>query len=104
MKAAYPAAGWAGYNRLMRRAPRTGTLALLLALGNLLLGLPAWACLNHYGKLNIHGEAIPPQYRKESYLYFISRLRDHHQHEEILKGSPPTLPAAGSDFKVRNDY
>src|SRR5579862_4385206 len=88
----------------MQKAPRASTLTLLLVLGNLLLGLPAWACLNHYGKQNIHGETIPPQERKESYHYYISRLRDHHQHDEIVKGSPPSLPVAGSDFKVRNDY
>jgi tetratricopeptide (TPR) repeat protein len=83
---------------------RLHTLALLTALTGLLLGLPAWACLNHYGKKNVHGDAIPTEERKESYGYYISRLRNHHDHEEIVKGPPPTAPPAGADFRVRNDY
>jgi tetratricopeptide (TPR) repeat protein len=79
-------------------------LALLSAFASVLIVLPAWACLNQYGKMNVHGDTIPPQERREHYQYFIARLRDHTEHDQLVSGTPPTAPAAGAAFQVRNDY
>src|SRR5258705_2865005 len=82
-----------------RRLQVHSTLLLLL-----LLGLPAWACLNHYGKMNVHGETIPMGDRKENYSHFIGRLRDHREHDAIVAAPAPAEPAPDADFKVRTDY
>ncbi len=88
----------------METRPRFTTCALFTILASLVLGLPAWACLNHYGKMNVHGEDIPPGEQKESFLYYISRLRDQFEHQKIVEAPPPVPPGDGADFKVRNDY
>jgi tetratricopeptide (TPR) repeat protein len=83
---------------------RLHTLVLLTLLLGLTLGFPAWACLNHYGKMNVHGEAIPAGERKENYSVFIGRLKDHREHDAIVAAPEPAAPAADADFKVRSDY
>jgi len=79
----------------------TALLTLLLGLSP---GLPAWACLNHYGKMNVHGETIPPKERRESFSYFIDRIRDHYEHDSIVAAPAPTEPPREAAFTVRNDY
>ncbi len=88
----------------MQRFRRARALIVVPVLATLLFGPPVWACLNHYGKMNINGEAIPPEERKESYGYFISRLRYHVEHDAMVNATPPPSPTEGSDFKARNDY
>jgi tetratricopeptide (TPR) repeat protein len=83
---------------------RTSTPALFTLLLTLTLGLPAWACLNQYGKMNVHGETIPPGERRENFSYHISRLRNHGDHDAIVAAPAPTEPAAGADFKTRSDF
>ena len=84
------------------RHHRVRFLTLFTLLLGLTLGLPAWACLNHYGKLNVHGESVPRG--RESYRHFISRLTDHWEHTKILSDPPPAEPAPEAAFTVRSDY
>jgi tetratricopeptide (TPR) repeat protein len=82
-----------------RRLSRLALIPLLLGFP---LGLPAWACLNQYGKKNVHGEPVPPG--GESPNSYISRLQGHYEHDTLVAGPAPTEPAATADYKARSDY
>jgi tetratricopeptide (TPR) repeat protein len=86
------------------RLHRTRIVPLFAILLGLTLGHPAWACLNHYGKMNVHGETIPVDERRDSHMTYISRLNYHPEHDAIVNGPEPVEPAPDAHFKVRSDY
>lgn len=68
--------------------------ALLLTL---MLGVPVSACINTY-----ENERRPK--RREMPVEFISRLKDHPEHDRIVRDLPPAEPAPGADYQAKTDY
>jgi len=64
---------------------------------SLILGVPVSACINTYS------DADRPK-RRERPSEFISRLREHPEHDRMVSGTPPADPGPDADYKAKTDY
>lgn len=68
--------------------------ALVLSIGP---GVPVSACINEYRE-------VERPSRRERPSEYISKLRDHSEHDRVVAGPAPADPGPAAGYKARTDY